>query len=143
MVIAEVEAAQADPEVGWQTRVRISALRPSAARFRVPRRAKRRAAPANLARVSLQPFLPTPSAPSVSLQPLRAGAGPSSSAQDGGLQLADLHLRRTPAPDGRQRCCCGRQPHTPSPRFPRGFHLLFCGQNDFKLLHFSYMQPAL
>lgn len=91
------EAAQKDPEVGWQTRKRISALRPSVARFRVPRRAKRRAPP-DLYRVSQQPFLATPSAPSVSLQPLRSPDEPSSSST--AIELAHVSLVRRPLSDG-------------------------------------------
>ncbi len=106
MIIAEVEAAEAaqkDPEVGWQTRKRISALRPSAPHFRVPRRAKRRV-PSDLYRVSMQPFLVTPSAPSVSLQPLRSSDEPSSSSTDIELARVDSGRRRH-LPDGEAENC--------------------------------------
>ena len=114
MIIAEVEAAEAaekDVEVGWQTRARISALRSSGPiRLRAMRRAKRAPGPGNFSRISMQPFLPTPSAHSVSLaqQPLRSPGEPSSSSADAdadaAIELAHMgSARRCSVPDGEAR----------------------------------------
>lgn len=114
MIIAEVEAAEAaekDVELGWQTRARISALRSAGPiRLRAMRRAKRTPGPGNFSRVSMQPFLPTPSAHSVSLatQPLRPPEQPSSSDADAdadaAIELAHMSsARRRSVPDGEAR----------------------------------------
>lgn len=141
MIIAEVEAAEAaekDVELGWQTRARISALRPAVPkRFRAMRRAKRAPGPGNFSRISMQPFLPTPSAHSVSLaqQPLRSPEQPSSSDPDAdadadaAIELAHMSsARRRSLPDGEARVVQVPTPYWTITAVPLRLPILGCQQ---------------